>query len=155
MANFHMRSWLQISLRGMFVAITLLCVALGWFVWQARQQREAVNWVQSHGGQVAYEYQLSETNFIVHGVWRDADPFAPTWLVELIGIDYFDSVVEVDLRQKNITEFSPLVKLPYLKMLAVSGCPLNDLSPLEHLNCLEMLYLNNTNVHDISPLRNL
>ena len=81
------RRWFQYSLRTLFVLVTVLCVCLAVTANRARRQREAVKAIESVGGQVRYEYQY------VSG----QEPPGPEWLRELIGDEYFVSVVVVYL----------------------------------------------------------
>ena len=71
------RRWLQYSLRTFFVLLTVFCVWLGWTVHRANEQRKAVAWVREMGWSVEYD---------------DAEPPSPKWLVELLGVDYFQEV---------------------------------------------------------------
>jgi hypothetical protein len=49
---------LRISLRGLLLLMVLACCWLGWLTHRARQQRAAVAWVEKHGGQAYYEYEV-------------------------------------------------------------------------------------------------
>ncbi len=44
------RRWLSFSLRGLFIAVTLLCVWLAIVSNSARKQRAVVQWVTEHHG---------------------------------------------------------------------------------------------------------
>ncbi len=47
----------RISLRTVFVLATVLCVWLGLKVREAKQQKEAVAWVEETRGNVSYDYE--------------------------------------------------------------------------------------------------
>jgi hypothetical protein len=87
------RRWFRFSLRTLLIAVTLLCVWLGYETTQAVRQRRAVELVNGIGGEIYYAHQ------------RDAkgnnnpmlDPWAPRWLRELVGEDYFVTVSEVHI----------------------------------------------------------
>jgi len=81
------RRWFQFSLRTLLVLLTVLCVWLGVTVNRARKQREAVAAIEALGGYVRYEYQYGSGQ----------EPPGPKWLRELIGEEYFVSVVYVVL----------------------------------------------------------
>jgi internalin A len=88
-------SWqtaLRISVRGLIVLILLVAAALGWLVQSARIQREAVAVIERTGGTVSYSWARRDGNAISGG-----EPMAPRWLMDLIGLDYFDHVTAVQL----------------------------------------------------------
>ena len=100
---------LRISLRMVFVLTTILCVWLGFKVHQVKQQREAVAWVEAHGGMVAYQHEK-----IPHG---------PKWLRDLIGVDYFVKPFRVTLDSDHPESLSQLAKLPELTKVEVFANP--------------------------------
>ena len=165
------------------MAVTAFCLWLGVQVNRVRRQESAVAWVEAVGGRVADGYERDRKGrWIGHwdnaGDWvSDAEPRGPKWLRELIGDEYFLTVVEVDLRgtaatdlfpltelpdiewlfarNSNITDISALAHLPNLRYLALTGAQITDLSPLQESNTLVSLDLNNTKVRDLSPLAKL
>jgi len=52
------RRWLRYSLRTFLVVLTVFCVWLGALVYRVNKQREAVQWVKDHGGEVYYEFEV-------------------------------------------------------------------------------------------------
>ena len=86
------RRFLRFSVRGLIVAVLLIGVWLGWIVRNARIQREAVAAVESAGGIVFYDLELTKGELILGG-----KPWMPLWLVGFIGLDYLVGVTEVDL----------------------------------------------------------
>jgi len=74
--------------------VLLFGVGLGWIVYRARVQRDAVAAIERAEGTVWYEWQ-----------WRNGKPVlngrtpCPQWLIDLVGVDYFGSVVRVSLAQ--------------------------------------------------------
>ena len=111
-----------------FVLTTILCIWLGFKVHQVKQQREAVAWVEAHGGMVAYQHEK-----IPHG---------PKWLRDLFGVDYFVKPFRVTLDSDHPESFSQLAKLPELTEVEVSSKSVRDVSPLAELRDLEYLALN-------------
>ena len=96
----------------------------------------------------------------------NAQPPAPTWLVQPLGIDFFDDVVWVsfvgiELRNHPVanlspdSDVSPLADLTSLKWLYFFRTPLSDVAPLAGLTKLQELQLSGTQVHDVSPLSDL
>jgi Leucine-rich repeat (LRR) protein len=63
---------------------------LGWLVRSAQIQRDAVAAIVTAGGSVKYDWEWNNGDDI-----RDGKPWAPRWLVDLIGVDYFGHVTSV------------------------------------------------------------
>jgi Leucine-rich repeat (LRR) protein len=68
--------------------------ALGWIVYRARVQRDAVAAIERAGGDVWYDWQVRDGKVVPNG-----RPIWPDWLVNRIGVDYFGAVVRVSLVQ--------------------------------------------------------
>ena len=166
------RRWLSFSVRSLFVVTLFVACLLGWKLHKVNQQRRAVSKIKELGGTVYYDTDrhLADSD--------DPSPFqAPQWLRELLGDDYFDSVVAVRIYHKdlddvsfladlpmiedlnlsgtNVTNLAPLANLTKLKRLVLLAVPVRDISPLANLTNLESLSLENTKVADILPLANL
>ena len=78
------RRYLRFSMRGLIVLLVVIGVALGWLVRGARNQREAVAAIRKTGGLVSYDWESK------NGKWvRNGRPWAPKWLVDALGVDYF------------------------------------------------------------------
>jgi internalin A len=86
------RRFLRLSVRGLIVLVLVLGVWLGWLVHSARIQRDAVAAIKSAGGRVSYDWEWNNGKSLPAG-----KPSAPQWLVDLIGVDYFDHVTYVFL----------------------------------------------------------
>src|SRR5262245_17910828 len=85
------RRWLRFSLRTLLLALTLACVALGWWVHKAERQRRAVAAIRAAGGYVEYDYERDGRR---RGL-RNPTPPGPVWLHSVVGVDYFADVYEV------------------------------------------------------------
>ena len=147
------RRWLQYSLRTFFVLLTVACVGLAWVgrqAFRAWEQRKAVEWVQEIGGTVSYDYQLDEDGIEI----ADAEPHGSEWLVELLGVDYFQEVSAVDLYDTQVSDLNALARLTSLKQLSLidTHIDVSDLTPLAGLNNLKSLELSGTQVNDLTPL---
>ena len=81
------RRRLRLSVRGLIVLVLIICAGLGWVVRSARIQREAVAAIEHSGGGASYSWEWSDGK----GSWGGR-PWAPQWLVDLIGVDYFGHV---------------------------------------------------------------
>src|SRR6516225_2413481 len=88
------RRFLRFSVRGLILIVIVLGAGLGWIVRQAHIQRDAVAAIRKAGGSVTYDWEFDNGKFLPGG-----KPWAPSWLVDLIGVDFFDRVTLVDLRQ--------------------------------------------------------
>jgi hypothetical protein len=86
------RRYLRFSVRGLIVLVLVLGAGLGWLVRGARIQREAVAAITIPGGAVRYDWEGTIEGFVPEGkLW------APRWLVDLIGVDYFGHVISASL----------------------------------------------------------
>ncbi len=84
------RRYLRFSVRGLIVLVLVIGGWLGWIVRSARIQREAVAAIKDARGQVWYDWEWSSGEPI-----PDGKPWAPKFLVDLIGVDYFGHVTVV------------------------------------------------------------
>src|ERR1700677_2113689 len=89
-------SYLRSSVRGLGFAILLIGFWLGYVVHLAAVQRDAVAAIQQAGGRVEYDWEWNQDSRV-----PNARPWAPAWLVDRIGIDYFGHVIRVDLTEKG------------------------------------------------------
>jgi internalin A len=141
------RPWwrfLRFSLRGLIVIVLIIGGSLGWMVQSARVQREAVAAIEEAGGIVQYERRhWSRPNSLP--VQPVSGPWAPGWVVKLVGVDYFDRVVQVALNEEDSAAALPYIRdLPHIRFLSLEApCVTNaDLEYLEGLHELELLSLN-------------
>lgn len=173
---------LRLSLRTLFAVVTVMCIVLGTKVMRATQQRRAVEWVEDQGGTITYQHiadwieDLRATRNTGRNPPRP-DASGPLWLRERIGIDYFESVVYVQLNDlpvdsistlsglrqtkrlmldgADVTDLRPIAGLTSIEVLLLGRTPATNLSPLARLRSLTLLDLNSTNVSDITPLAKL
>lgn len=148
------RRWLRLSLRTLLVLLTVGCVWLGWFANRANQQRQAVQWIEQSNGFIIYEntsYPLFANPFDASETSEPLDD----WLLDLIGTDYFCTVVEVCLNDQPVYEVTPLTNLTKLRDLGLSNTQVHDVTTLANLKNLQSLDLDNTQVRDLTPLANL
>ena len=80
------------------VFVLLIGGTLGWIVYRARVQRDAVASIEEADGSVWYQWQWRNSKPVVNG-----RPAWPAWLVNRIGVDYFGGVVRVSLAQVGTT----------------------------------------------------
>ncbi len=100
----------------------------------------------SHDGLVRYDYQ-SDDPFV-----ENDPPPGPAWMRNLIGLDYFATVVEVEIHV-NVADdetASTLGDLPHLRSLSLSGTGITDsvMSRLQSLTQLQELEVAYSSVTD-------
>ena len=110
----------------LLVAVTVLCVWLGFKVNAARRQREAVAALLKAGGHLSYDYQ-----WIVDPVGKppfdhkwdyDALPPGPAWLRGFLGEEYFREVIEVIFtRAVSEADLKQIAKLPSIWKVYLPG----------------------------------
>lgn len=136
----------------MMFVVVVLCGGLGWIAYRVRVQRDAVAAIRRAGGHVVYDWQKS--NGIP--IWN-RKPRAPGWLVDLLGVDYFNNVTGVYLDEpvtdEEIDHIGRLWSLEELS-LATSTTDDESLSRLAGLTRLRSLNLNASGVTD-AGLRHL
>jgi hypothetical protein len=76
------RSFLRFSLRGLIVFVIGVGAVLEWIVRQAHVQRDAVAAIEEVDGSVRYDWEFRNGRSLPGG-----KPWAPRWLVNLIGVD--------------------------------------------------------------------
>jgi hypothetical protein len=131
------RRLLRFSVRGLIVLVLVVGAALGWIVRDAHVQRDAVLAILAAGGAVRYEWEFSGGKIILGG-----KPWAPRWLVDRLGVDYFGHVTAVDANHMSteasdaaIAQVGRLTRVQYLN---IHDSPVSD-SGLVHLKGLKNL----------------
>jgi len=82
-------------MRSLMVVVTIFCVALGWRLHRAKEQRKAVRAIRDAGGWIYYDYQQYDPRTCK--IDAKARPWAPDWLMRHVGIDFFHDVVAVNM----------------------------------------------------------
>ena len=157
------KSWrhhLRVSVRGLTVLVLVIGGLLGWAVRSARIQREVVLTIRRAGGGVTYGSQyLGGTLYDLSGKpW-----WCPRWLVSQIGIDYFDSPVQVvfanDSSRCTDAIVFQIAKLNRVEWLALDSSKITDvgLGYIHNMTTLTRLSLASTAVSDagLAQLRKL
>jgi hypothetical protein len=139
--------YLRFSVRGLLVIVLVSGAGLGWLVRSARIQRDAVAAIERTGGSVEYESERMTGNQPL----QHRKQWAPKWLVDALGVDYFRRVVEVGLTDESSdAELAHVGRLPALVKLCLVEMKLTDagLAHLEGLTNLSQLHLRDTQVSD-------
>jgi len=96
--------------------VLLIGAGLGWLVRSAHVQRDAVAAIRRAGGSVSYDWEWNNGKSVPGG-----KPWAPKWLVDLIGVDYFAHVTSVRLKpaltDEAIEEVGHLTQLERLQLV--------------------------------------
>ena len=100
------RRWFRFGLRTLLLAMTVLCVWLGFNVNAARRQKEAVDAILKAGGTVTFSYQCVPVRGNPDTLSLDPNALltTPAWLRACLGDDFFRNTVEVILSGRAIFE---------------------------------------------------
>ncbi len=143
--------WFQFSVRTLVVAMVLVGVGLGIVANRARRQREAVSAISRVGGTVYYDYQKANEKRPNAFDPRKLPP-GPEWLRRIIGPEFFQDVVMVNLKGKLVNDelFIELRKLRNLENLNLSDTTITDsqMAHLAHFHNLQYVALWNTDISD-------
>jgi internalin A len=140
------RRFLRFSVRGLVVVVLVIGAGLGWFVRGARIQREAVAAITKAGGSVYYDWEWSDGKHIPTG-----RPWAPKWLTDRVGVDYFGHVTQACLGAKETdATLLKVGRLCQLRELNLNQSSVTDagLQQLDGLTDLNTLCLGSTQITD-------
>lgn len=142
------RNYLRLSLRALIVLVLVIGGSLGWVVHSARVQRDAVAAIRDLGGTVSYDWERKDGRSVPNG-----KPWAPRWLLDRVGIDYFGHVTQVRVvatHELSDADLSHISHLSQLEELDLHRSQITDarLSYLEGLADLQSLTLFHTDVGD-------
>jgi Leucine-rich repeat (LRR) protein len=131
--------YLRFSIRGLIVLVLVIGAGLGWLVRSARIQRDAVAAIKNAGGIVYYDYAWEGT---YGNLGLPRKPWAPRWLVAVIGVDYFGQVTDVAFINDDSTATDTVIaqvgRLTRLQRLSLYGSGISD-AWLEHISGLTNL----------------
>jgi internalin A len=149
------RRFLRFSVRGLIVLVIVIGVWLGWMaqvVRSARMQRDAVVAIRNAGGVVSYNWEWNYGSDIPGG-----KPWAPSWLSDRIGVDYFGYVTTVSVAssaKRTDLVLAPVACLDRLQRLRVLAPKLSDddMAHLQRLTNLSELNLARIQITDAGLL---
>jgi Leucine-rich repeat (LRR) protein len=138
----------QFSLLSLCVLVVAVAVPCSWMaveMGKAREQREAVEAITKLGGNMWHEHAPGDQFLPL------AEQPAPAWLHELLGDDFFTTVIVLSgLDEGADAGLAHLAGLPQLKVLYLPSTQVTDagLAHLAGLAQLRELWLDNTQVTD-------
>ena len=147
----------QYSIRSLLVLTLAVAVACSWLSWEmkkAREQKATVEWIRVRDlAMREYDYELDANGDEL--VQFDLEPSGPKWLRRLLGDDFFNDVVRLDVCSFTDDDLEKVKGLTELQGLELYGCKLTG-DGLRHVNPshLRKLNLAATKVTDDS-LKNL
>ena len=126
-----------LSLRGAMLLVLLSALWMGWRVNRANDQRRAVAALLRARASINYDYQFSVSKGYRN---LNARPWAPAWLRNWLGDEFFQEVTSVQFIDRPLTDkdLAPLARLDCLEEVAISGAPITD-AGLKHLANLKEL----------------
>lgn len=132
---------LRFSVRQLLILILMVGGCLGWVIRSERIQREAVAILKKNDALVWYNWECKDGKYIPNG-----EPWAPKWLLDYMGVDFFSHVVLVQGLRTDV-ELAAAGRLPGIEELSLSGS-LTDaaLVNLRSLTSLKRLSLHSGNI---------
>ena len=166
---------LRFSLRTLLLLITASSVWLGWHIHATRRQEHAVKAILAYGGWVRYDFQFSTKGYAPQNFDPKAESNVPRWLVEQLGVDFFHSVVQVNLnysddsgtRKENSNTSDEALQylpaMPDIRVLLLQNTQARDsslkhvsnLRKLEHLYMWDVSLVSDAGVEHLEGLHNL
>jgi internalin A len=131
------------------VLVLILGGGLGWIVDRARVQREAVAAIRMDFEGTGYNWEWKEGSVI-----RGGKPWAPRWLVDRMGVDYFGHIAQIQIQSVSENSMLGVGRLNRLEELRFTQpCEIDAaLVHIEGLTNLANLYLGRTQVTDCGLL---
>jgi hypothetical protein len=125
-------------------------VAFGWIVHCGRLQREAAMAVQRSIARTGYGAFCYDWQYQGGVIKSGRQPQWPHWLVDRIGIEYFQRMSWVSLSNPSEEELLPLVRLGGLERLDLVGEEVDDakLAVVKSAGALKTILIKRTSITD-------
>ncbi len=136
---------MRYTIRSLLLATLIIASLLAITFDRARSQKRGREWVAEQNGHVTFSHKYDPTT---RSYDHSAALLTPPWMVDLMGIDFFDSVDSVILDNQTVVELNSITDIRSLRTLAIVIEIDDDLdfSPLLKLRKLERLYLDYTGI---------
>jgi hypothetical protein len=139
----------RLSIRMLMISVLVIGGGFGWVVHRAMVQRVAVGAVLKAGGSVYYDWQLlGDGRPNPTGTLR-----WPSWMVKRLGVDYFGTVRQAFLINRDLDrdlDAAQLGRLEWIERLYLTGPGVTDqhLAHIEGMTKLRGLDLEGSQVSD-------
>jgi hypothetical protein len=162
----------RFRLKSLLMAMTVAALGFAWLATRfadALRQRDAVASVRALGGSSFYDHEFWELNSTVGSIGGANKP-QPTWIREVIGVDFFDRLCKAELnstlRDVDLTGIHDLRHLEILRLtgggvvspLLITDVGLESLSDLRRLKVLELPFaphVTDAGLHHLTGLSEL
>ena len=136
---------LRYSLRTLLVGTAIIAILLANSVNRAKSQKRGRDWVALECGHVSFAHSYDRATRTYD---HSAKLWTPSWLVDLLGVDFFDSVDAVILDNQEVDDLEPITDLQSLRSFAIMIEITDDLdfAPRARLPDLEEVHLDYTNI---------
>jgi hypothetical protein len=138
----------RMSLRLALGLVAIAAVGMGWIVHRVRVQQEGIELIRRHGGMYYYDFENEGATFP-----KVPRSWAPGWLVNNLGIDYFHHVAWARIEDPNFDDEDLgllTTCLPRIDSLGIIGTSITDagLSHLRGNRQLMGLFLSSNRITD-------
>lgn len=163
------RQYIRFSLRTFLLINIAIAAWIGMHLRATTMQRDAVAAIQKYGGRVRYDYEYPNQDFGVDGFDNLAKSSVHKTLLNRLGIDFFHTVVEVDLNYPELSfhldtprgAFGHLKAFPELRILRLRCTKADDenlravsrLSKLERLSMWDAFNITDAGVQHLRSLK--
>jgi hypothetical protein len=135
-------------MRGLTIGVLAIGTCLGWYMRSERTQRDVAAAIRRDGGLAQYDWEWREGHEVA-----GATPPAPKWLLDRLGLDYFGTVVRIQLMpDPDVLEVQlmSVAALQRIEEFETTGAGVTDAGAkiLGGLKDLRFLYLTNAALTD-------
>ena len=136
------RRWFQLSLRTLLGAMTVVAVCIGIVANRARNQQQACAAIRQLGGHIQYDYAWNmNAGSELPKSLAQAEPFAPKWLRDYLGEDFFVSVSGVCVTSATDRNLGFLQQMAKLQSLSIEKSAITDNGLVAIVDQTELVYL--------------